>query len=90
MLMVSGLHRNGIAERLSQSPNTTRTHIRNVTLKLGCHSVLEAVAVALKVGLRPELGPPGAATPGGETSRAPSERRGGSGLGAPVAHGYNY
>ena len=53
-LMVSGLDRAGIASRLSQSPNTVRTHIRNVTVKLDCHSALEAVAVALKAGLRPE------------------------------------
>jgi DNA-binding NarL/FixJ family response regulator len=53
-LMVSGLDRNGIAARLRQSPNTVRTHIRNVTVKLGCHSALEAVAVALRAGLRPE------------------------------------
>jgi DNA-binding NarL/FixJ family response regulator len=53
-LMVSGLDRNGIAIRLHQSPNTVRTHIRNVTVKLGCHSALEAVAAALKAGLRPE------------------------------------
>ena len=53
-LMVSGLDRNGIAARLRQSPNTVRTHIRNVTVKLGCHSALEAVAVALRAGLRPQ------------------------------------
>jgi len=53
-LMVSGLDRNGIASRLHQSPNTVRTHIRNVTVKLDCHSALEAVAAALKAGLRPE------------------------------------
>jgi DNA-binding NarL/FixJ family response regulator len=52
--MVSGLDRNGIASRLHQSPNTVRTHIRNVTVKLDCHSALEAVAAALKAGLRPE------------------------------------
>jgi DNA-binding NarL/FixJ family response regulator len=52
--MVSGLDKNGIANRLSQSPNTVRTHIRNVTAKLGCHSALEAVAVGLRAGLRPE------------------------------------
>jgi DNA-binding NarL/FixJ family response regulator len=54
-LMVSGLDRAGIASRMCQSPHTVRTHIRNVTVKLDCHSALEAVAVALKAGLRPEL-----------------------------------
>jgi len=53
-LMVSGLDRNGIAQRLHQSPNTVRTHIRNLTVKLGCHSAIEVVAVGLRAGLRPE------------------------------------
>ena len=61
-LMVSGLDRNAIANQLHQSPNTVRTHIRNVTVKLGCHSAIEAVAVGLRAGLRPEL----AASGGGE------------------------
>jgi len=54
VLMVSGLDRNGVAKRLCQSPHTARTHIRNVIVKLNCHSALEAVAVALRAGLRPE------------------------------------
>jgi DNA-binding NarL/FixJ family response regulator len=53
-LMVSGRDRGGIAEKLNQSPNTVRTHIRNVIVKLECHSAVEAVAVGLKAGLRPE------------------------------------
>jgi DNA-binding NarL/FixJ family response regulator len=52
-LMVSGLDRNGIAEKLNQSPNTVRTHIRNVIVKLDCHSAIEVVAVGLRAGLRP-------------------------------------
>jgi DNA-binding NarL/FixJ family response regulator len=56
-LMVSGLDRNAIANQLHQSPNTVRTHIRNVTVKLGCHSAIEAVAAGLRAGLRPELPP---------------------------------
>jgi DNA-binding NarL/FixJ family response regulator len=52
-LMVSGLDRSGIAERLNQSPNTVRTHIRNMIVKLDCHSAIEAVAVGLRAGLRP-------------------------------------
>lgn len=52
-LMVSGLDRNGIAEKLNQSPNTVRTHIRNVIVKLNCHSAIEAVAMGLRAGLRP-------------------------------------
>jgi DNA-binding NarL/FixJ family response regulator len=53
-LMVSGLDRSGIADKLHQSPNTVRTHIRNVIVKLDCHSAIEAVAVGLRAGLRPE------------------------------------
>jgi DNA-binding NarL/FixJ family response regulator len=53
-LMVSGLDRGGIAAKLHQSPNTVRTHIRNVIVKLGCHSAIEAVAVGLRAGLRPQ------------------------------------
>ena len=53
-LLVSGLDRRDIARRLRQSPNTVRTHIRNINVKLRCHSALEAVAVALRAGLRPE------------------------------------
>lgn len=53
-LMVSGLDRNGIAQKLHQSPNTVRTHVRNVIVKLDCHSAIEAVAVGLRAGLRPE------------------------------------
>jgi DNA-binding NarL/FixJ family response regulator len=59
-LMVSGMDRTAIANQLHQSPNTVRTHIRNVTVKLGCHSAIEAVAAGLRAGLRPEL-PPAAA-----------------------------
>lgn len=54
LLMVSGLDRTGIADRLCQSPHTARTHIRNVMVKLGCHSTMEVVALALRAGLRPE------------------------------------
>jgi DNA-binding NarL/FixJ family response regulator len=53
-LMVSGLDRAGIARKLDQSPNTVRTHIRNVLVKLNCHSAVEAVGVGLKAGLRPQ------------------------------------
>jgi DNA-binding NarL/FixJ family response regulator len=54
-LLVSGMDRNAIANQLDQSPNTIRTHIRNLTVKLGCHSAIEAVAAGLRAGLRPEL-----------------------------------
>ncbi len=54
-LMVSGLDRKGIAARLYRSPDTVKTHIRNIAAKLGTQSATEAVAVALSAGVRPEL-----------------------------------
>jgi DNA-binding NarL/FixJ family response regulator len=54
-LMVSGLDRKSIATRLYRSPDTVKTHIRNIAAKLGTQSATEAVAVALSAGLRPEL-----------------------------------
>jgi DNA-binding NarL/FixJ family response regulator len=54
-LMVSGLDRHGIAARLYRSPDTVKSHIRNIAAKLGTRTATEAVAVALSAGLRPEL-----------------------------------
>jgi DNA-binding NarL/FixJ family response regulator len=54
-LMVSGLDRKSIAARMYRSPDTVKTHIRNIAAKLGTQSATEAVAVALNAGLRPEL-----------------------------------
>lgn len=54
-LMVSGLDRKTIATRLYRSPDTVKTHIRNIAAKLGTQSATEAVAVALNAGVRPEL-----------------------------------
>lgn len=51
-LLVSGLTRQEIATRLGLSANTIRTHTQNVLGKLGAHSTLEAVATALRLGLR--------------------------------------
>ena len=33
--------------------NTVRTHVKNVLAKLGAHSTVEAVSVALRAGVRP-------------------------------------
>ena len=55
-LMVSGLDRRTIATRLHRSPDTVKTHIRNIAAKLGTRSTAEAVALALNAGVRPELG----------------------------------
>lgn len=53
-LMVNGFDRSAIAARLYRSPNTVRTHIGHILVKLGAHSVLEAVAIALRSGVRPQ------------------------------------
>jgi DNA-binding CsgD family transcriptional regulator len=48
--MVEGLTRAAIAARLKVSPNTARTHVRNILAKLGVHSTPEAVALVSKTG----------------------------------------
>lgn len=53
-LMVCGLDRPAIADRLYVSLNTVRTHVRNILHKLEVHSGLEAVSLALSSGMRPE------------------------------------
>jgi DNA-binding NarL/FixJ family response regulator len=50
--MVDGLSRAEIAARLRVSGNTVRTHTQNLMAKLGVHSTLESVALALRSGLR--------------------------------------
>jgi DNA-binding NarL/FixJ family response regulator len=51
--MVDGLNRRQIASELLLSPNTVRTHMQHLLAKLDAHSGLEAVAVALREGMRP-------------------------------------
>jgi len=50
--MVDGLSRPEIAIRLGLSSNTVRTHTQNLIAKLGVHSTLESVALALRHGIR--------------------------------------
>ena len=38
-------HRGAVAQQLHLSVNTVRTHLQNLTAKLGVHSALEAVAL---------------------------------------------
>ena len=47
-LMAQGLTRAEIGERLQMAHNTVRTHTHNLIRKLGAHSALEAVAIALR------------------------------------------
>jgi DNA-binding NarL/FixJ family response regulator len=59
--MVDGLNRPEIAERLGLSANTVRTHTQNLLAKIGAHSALEAITMAMRSGMRPSSagdGPP--------------------------------
>lgn len=53
---VDGASRADIAAMLFLSPNTVRTHTQNLLGKLECHSLLEAVALARRNGMRPQSG----------------------------------
>ncbi|TDV44294.1 helix-turn-helix transcriptional regulator [Actinophytocola oryzae] len=61
-LMVHGLNTRAMAERLTVSDATVRTHVQSVLAKLGVNSRLEAVALTVRDGLvppsPPELGLP--------------------------------
>lgn len=49
-LMAEGRSQDDIATVLGMSPNTLRTHIQNVLTKLGVHSKVEALALAIRHG----------------------------------------
>ncbi len=51
--MAEGRRARQIAEQLSISTDTVRTHTRSILTKLGVHSRLDAVRVARAAGLRP-------------------------------------
>lgn len=57
VLMMSGMDRAAIAAALYRSTNTVRTHTQKILAKLGAHSSVEAVAIALRAGLRPDPSP---------------------------------
>lgn len=50
-LLSEGASKDEIGNRLFVSPNTVRNHIQSILSKLGAHSRLEAVAVAVREGL---------------------------------------
>jgi DNA-binding NarL/FixJ family response regulator len=50
-LMADGMSSRDIADRLGLSPNTLRTHVYNILTRLGAHSKLEAMAVAIRQGM---------------------------------------
>ena len=50
-LLVEGASSGQIAERLSLSPNTVRTHIQSILTKLQVHSRLEAASFAFRHGI---------------------------------------
>jgi DNA-binding NarL/FixJ family response regulator len=53
-LMGEGLDPRAIAGQLVVSVHTARGHVKNVLMKLGAHSQLEAVVVATRKGLLPD------------------------------------
>jgi DNA-binding NarL/FixJ family response regulator len=54
-LVAEGLSNAAIAERLVVSVHTVRNHIASLSAKLGAHSKLEALSIALRSGLIPDL-----------------------------------
>ena len=54
--MVEGLNRSEIAASLNMSGNTVRTHTQNLIGKLGAHSSLEAVTIALRSSNNRDVG----------------------------------
>lgn len=52
-LLVDGLDPEAIADALDLSIHTVRTHVKEILRRLGVHSSLEAVSVALRSGLVP-------------------------------------
>ena len=53
-LLADGLPNAVIAERLVVSVHTVRNHIANLSTKLGAHSKLEALSIAVREGLLPD------------------------------------
>jgi len=54
-LVAEGLSNAAIADRLVVSVHTVRNHIASLSSKLGAHSKLEALSIAVRQGLLPDL-----------------------------------
>jgi DNA-binding NarL/FixJ family response regulator len=54
-LLAEGLSNAAIADKLTVSVHTVRNHIANLSAKLGAHSKLEALSIAVRDGLLPDL-----------------------------------
>jgi DNA-binding NarL/FixJ family response regulator len=54
VLLAEGLTNVAIAERLVVSVHTVRNHVANLSSKLGAHSKLEALSIAMRDGLLPD------------------------------------
>ena len=52
-LLAEGLSNAAIADRLFVSVHTVRNHVANLSTKLGAHSKLEALSIAVREGLLP-------------------------------------
>jgi DNA-binding NarL/FixJ family response regulator len=53
-LLAEGMTNAAIAQRLVVSVHTVRNHIANLSAKLGAHSKLEALSIAVREGLLPD------------------------------------
>ena len=56
--MTKGRATGEIAEGLNISPMTVQSHVKSILVKLGVHSKVEAVVLALRHGLSTEEGQP--------------------------------
>ncbi len=54
-LLAAGLSNAAIAQQLTVSVHTVRNHVANLSAKLGAHSKLEALAIAVREGLLPDV-----------------------------------
>ena len=48
--MATGMSSDAIAKALGMSPHTLRTHTQNILTKLGVHSKMEALVIAIRHG----------------------------------------